>query len=248
MSDASVYRCPSCGAPADVKAAACAFCRAALHPVRCPWCFEWTDAAAKDCPRCGASAPAPAPGAQPLPCPSCRAPSLFARALGGALLSGCARCGGVWTDAASFKRLCEDRSTQAAYMGSGSALPPPVPSDPSRGGILYRPCPTCGELMNRFNFASCSGVILDVCKPHGVWFDADELKRIVAFIRGGGLDVAREKERQALELERKRLEQAAEDIQRPIPGSVMGPQIQIPTSIASARGLLDVLFGLGFGR
>lgn len=240
MSDAGVYRCPSCGAPADPKSTACAFCRAALHPVRCPWCFDWTDAAARDCPRCGASVPPPEEARGPLHCPSCRGPELFTRVLGGARLSGCAACGGVWADSASFKRLCEDRSTQAAYMGQGSALPAPTPSDPSQGGILYRPCPSCGELMNRFNFASCSGVILDVCKPHGVWFDPDELRRIVAFIRGGGLDVAREKERQAMEFERRRLEQAADDLQKPMTGFTP----PIPTSLASARGLLDFLLGL----
>lgn len=241
MSEADVYRCPSCGAPADPKTPVCAYCQAALHPVRCPWCFEWTDAGARGCPRCGASAPPPAPDARPLHCPSCRGSVLFTRALGGALLSGCAVCAGVWTDAVSFKRLCEDRETQAAYLGPGSAQVAPAPSDPSQTGIFYRPCPVCGELMNRFNFASCSGVILDACKPHGVWFDPDELRRIVAFISDGGLDVAREKERQALEFERRRLGQA--DGEAPPPMAGLGPPI--PASIASARGLLDILFGLG---
>ena len=51
---------------------------------------------------------------------------------------------------------------------------------------------------NRINFAKCSGVIVDVCKGHGTWFDRDELTRIVEFIRGGGLDAARAKERPLL--------------------------------------------------
>ena len=33
--------------------------------------------------------------------------------------------------------------------------------------------------MNRVQFANCSHVIVDVCKPHGTWFDRDELRRIV---------------------------------------------------------------------
>ena len=60
--------------------------------------------------------------------------------------------------------------------------------------------------MNRINFARCSNVIVDVCKGHGTWFDRDELREIVEFIRGGGLEVLRQKERHELEFERQQLE------------------------------------------
>ncbi|HEX9545464.1 MAG TPA: zf-TFIIB domain-containing protein, partial [Pyrinomonadaceae bacterium] len=66
-------------------------------------------------------------------------------------------------------------------------------------------CPHCGQLMNRVNFARCSGVIVDVCKGHGTWFDRDELSGIIQFIRGGGLDLARQKEKQEIESERQEL-------------------------------------------
>lgn len=49
--------------------------------------------------------------------------------------------------------------------------------------------------MNRSNFARSSGVIVDLCKLHGVWFDAEELPKIIDFIDGGGLARAREKEK-----------------------------------------------------
>ena len=94
--------------------------------------------------------------------------------------------------------------------------------------------------MNRFNFAGCSGVVLDSCKPHGVWFDPDELRRIAEFVRGGGLDLARGKERERMELERRRLTLAAEDAGR----SASSFQPRMPDSIASARGILDYLIGL----
>jgi Zn-finger nucleic acid-binding protein len=61
--------------------------------------------------------------------------------------------------------------------------------------------------MNRVNFARCSGVIVDVCKGHGTWFDRDELRRIVEFIRGGGLDASRAREKREIEEERQRLRQ-----------------------------------------
>jgi Zn-finger nucleic acid-binding protein len=147
----------------------------------------------------------------------------------------------VWADVESFQRLCADRATQAAYLGRGSPLPLPPQGDPSRVEIRYRPCPVCGELMNRFNFANCSGVILDACSPHGVWFDADELRRIVEFIRGGGLDVERERELRDLEFERARAESAGDYTQPPVTAFVSPGAARI----ASARGLLEHLMGLG---
>jgi Zn-finger nucleic acid-binding protein len=59
--------------------------------------------------------------------------------------------------------------------------------------------------MNRNNFASSSGVIVDICKRHGIWFDAEELPRIIEFIRKGGLDHQRRKEKLQLEEQRKML-------------------------------------------
>jgi hypothetical protein len=41
--------------------------------------------------------------------------------------------------------------------------------------------------MNRINYGAKSGVVLDVCQKDGAWFDADELARILAWIREGGL-------------------------------------------------------------
>src|SRR3569832_791108 len=125
-------------------------------------------------------------------------------------------------------------------MGKGTVAAAPQRSGPAREPVVYRPCPVCADLMNRFNFAGCSGVILDACKPHGVWFDVDELRRIVLFIRGGGLDVARDIERQSLEDERRRLEQAreADDVLgRYSPGFVPAP-----AHSTSAADLLARLF------
>ena len=36
-------------------------------------------------------------------------------------------------------------------------------------------------------FAGSSGVVLDVCGTHGLWFDAAELEATLSWIRGGGL-------------------------------------------------------------
>jgi hypothetical protein len=101
--------------------------------------------------------------------------------------------------------------------------------------------------MNRFNFAHLSGVIVDVCKGHGIWFDADELRRIVEFIRGGGLVRAREHERLELERERQRVQRPAHEPAGPLfPDSAMtGPGLQpidYGDVLSAARHLLKSLF------
>jgi Zn-finger nucleic acid-binding protein len=62
--------------------------------------------------------------------------------------------------------------------------------------------------MHRVNFARCSSVVVDVCKAHGTWFDKDELRRIVEFIRAGGFERARANEMAELERQRRELEAA----------------------------------------
>jgi Zn-finger nucleic acid-binding protein len=70
------------------------------------------------------------------------------------------------------------------------------------------PCPVCDKLMNRVNFAHCSHVVVDVCSQHGTWFDRDELRRIVEFIRAGGLESSRAKQIEELERRQRELRSA----------------------------------------
>jgi Zn-finger nucleic acid-binding protein len=52
----------------------------------------------------------------------------------------------------------------------------------------YVKCPRCRDVMNRKVFGKRSGVIVDVCRAHGTWFDAGELARALDFVRRGGLE------------------------------------------------------------
>jgi len=115
----------------------------------------------------------------------------------------CEKCAGVWLDVAAFEKICADREQQAAVLGGAS--PAPARALPPEESIRYAPCPQCGQLMNRINFAKCSGVVVDVCRGHGTWFDAQELSTIVQFIRGGGLEVARQREKTEIEFQRQQL-------------------------------------------
>ncbi len=62
------------------------------------------------------------------------------------------------------------------------------------GAIIYRKCPVCQGMMNRVNFGRTSGIIVDQCIDHGLYLDAGELQRILAWVRKGGR-LAEEKSR-----------------------------------------------------
>ena len=126
--------------------------------------------------------------------------------IGAETMRECERCDGLWVEVAAFERICVHREHQSAVLGGASLTPAHqlAPTD-DQNKIRYIPCPQCGQLMNRINFAHCSGVIVDVCKGHGTWFDRDELREIVEFIRGGGLEVSRQKEKHEIEFEREQL-------------------------------------------
>ena len=41
--------------------------------------------------------------------------------------------------------------------------------------------------MQRRNYATASGVVIDICKEHGIWFNIKELDAILKYIRSGQL-------------------------------------------------------------
>jgi Zn-finger nucleic acid-binding protein len=59
-------------------------------------------------------------------------------------------------------------------------------SNPAAQRVEYRRCPECDVQMLRRNFRRSSGVIVDECREHGAWLDADELEQIAGFILSGG--------------------------------------------------------------
>ena len=49
----------------------------------------------------------------------------------------------------------------------------------------YLKCPFCANPMNRKNWGRLSGIIVDVCGPHGIFVDAGELDKIRDFETSG---------------------------------------------------------------
>lgn len=165
----------------------------------------------KFCSHCGARADRGAEEtATHQRCPRCRV-DLNAIVVGQTNLRECPKCEGIWVDTATLEQICSDRERQSAVLGMAAPLPEPAEGDVEKN-IRYVPCPVCGALMNRVNFAHCSHVVVDVCAKHGTWFDKDELRRIIEFIRAGGLEQARQNQLAELEAKERalRVAQAAQ--------------------------------------
>jgi Zn-finger nucleic acid-binding protein len=161
--------------------------------------------------------------------------------IGSATVLECERCLGLWLDVSSFEKICADREQQSAVLGVALHASTNAAHETSK--VNYVPCPECSQLMNRMNFARCSGVIVDVCKKHGTWFDRDELSRIVEFIHGGGLNASRAKEKIEIAEQRAQLRQEQLAADRRSSGALRigDSDDHRLTGIASASGLLRFL-------
>jgi len=146
----------------------------------------------------------------------------------------CGRCAGLWLDNATFEQLvgrAEQLSTTLRGPTTGERRGP-GPAAPMPAGPAYRPCPRCGKLMNRQNYARRSNVVIDVCREHGAWFDAHELGRILDWVRSGGLEQARAQELEQLREERRRRDgQARADALAPLSGSAEDGHADMLTAV-----------------
>jgi Zn-finger nucleic acid-binding protein len=192
--DSASLHCPDCGAAVSSDATQCKYCNSLLQTVACPSCFGLMFVGSKFCPHCGAAAVVVAPGPDvPHPCPRCETETMKVVSLSGVQLEECPHCGGLWIGVEVFDRICSQK--EAAEAAIAVPLPPPVPVEYH---VRYLKCPQCAKLMNRYKFADRCGVVLDKCSLHGIWFDRDELRQIIEFIRAGGLDLARVREIETL--------------------------------------------------
>jgi len=195
MPDALAFKCSVCGAPAHGGDFSCRYCGAGIATVCCSRCFQMNMAHAQHCSGCGAELGLLVESAlQSSQCSDCHGSLEIIREPAGSLLN-CRKCGGQFVEHALLRSLLEAHEQTAQAFPDA---PYQRPSNANAQRVQYRPCSVCQRMMNRRNFGGASGVIVDVCAPHGVWFDAGELPQILAFVKSGGLvrERAREQERQ----------------------------------------------------
>ncbi len=208
-------RCSNCGGNVSAAERACTYCGAEVTLEEkglssiCPRCYARLTDRARFCMECGIPIQPQAlfALAEGSACPRCRA-GLQRRQLTDAEAIECRSCGGLWLTQDRFEALCETAESQDQTARELRLRPQPErpgEAQPPR----YLPCVACGELMNRRNYSGSSGVVIDVCKRHGVWLDHAEMEKVLAFVRGGGLDRSRQREIERLRDERLRKSDAA---------------------------------------
>jgi Zn-finger nucleic acid-binding protein len=194
--------------------------------------------------KCGALLPAAALVADGSGCcPDCHL-DLAAHAFGAVGYAECPRCSGLFLKREAFEAVTKDADTRAkvrlaeppADAAPASAAPPGKRASGAFPAVRYRPCPACRKLMNRSNYGGGSGIVLDACRDHGLWFDKGELAAIVDFLEKGGWDRIRAREREKLSEEVRSLENRRAFSRRRDAGLGLGPQPAGASGPSADRG------------
>ncbi len=200
-----VLHCPSCGASVDRHASHCEYCAAHLDfslkgkTKYCPHCYMEIPADSRFCTRCAKPVKLEVQEGAPLDnrlCPRCEV-KLLGKTVGEFPVMGCPECAGLFIHHETFEMMQDN--TQRVVEATGGEVRPVAEPETT---VHYLRCPVCRQIMNRKNFAGSSGVIIDICKTDGIWFDAGDLEGIMTFISRGGMVQARSKQLEAMKDEK----------------------------------------------
>ncbi len=106
-------------------------------------------------------------------CPRCAVP-LTAQQADRFLMHCCFQCGGLFLDGTTSKRVVDALDPKAIEASDHA-------SRHARTNVAtdaIAPCPVCAKALDRMPIPAAS-VTVDVCRDHGVWFDRDELHKVV---------------------------------------------------------------------
>ena len=115
-------------------------------------------------------------------CPVCGT-EMAVLELHGTEIDYCFSCGGIWLDSGELEELIGDEKKSLEIIQSFKDVT-------AVNKEKKRPCPICGKAMKKVEITlSENSIILDECqKKHGIWFDKDELYKIVSGTNAGGND------------------------------------------------------------
>jgi Zn-finger nucleic acid-binding protein len=165
-------------------------------------------------------------------CPRCDG-AMAEVVVGGVDLDECSACRGLFVGQAAIQHVIADPSYGDALL----AELPRAKTSPINSR-MYVKCPVCREVMNRKQFATGAGVVIDVCRRHGTFFDVGELPAIVEFVMAGGLAKAQQKD---LERLRDQARQAESDARAAAQQAAIARSYTYGRPMSSGYALVDLL-------
>jgi Zn-finger nucleic acid-binding protein len=163
--------CINCGAAIAAKSIVCKYCNT-RQDVDLKGIHQYTvekPEAERTCPRCN----------KPMQTIDLKIGDKF-------LIERCSDCLGMFFDPGELEALL-DKSVANVYHIDYSQLETlKIAKRHDDFPVTYIKCPVCQKLMNRINFGSQSGVIIDKCRQDGVWLDGGELRQLMEWTKAGG--------------------------------------------------------------
>ena len=152
--------------------------------MKCSKCNRRAFGSRDKCMYCGGSVEASNRVDAAIDCPGCGA-LMTKETMGKVTIDRCERCNGTWYDRSEMEHCLKAMNDE-----------PPTERREGRKGVTmytieqttptYRKCARCDQMMARKNYERFSGVIIDVCRAHGVYLDDGEFERIRTFLDTGG--------------------------------------------------------------
>lgn len=151
-----------------------------------------------------------------LHCPDCRCEleTLQLGAPGPLELDRCPTCLGLFLPRGALERLVAQEGRSALQIDHRLLQSLSETPQTSKTAWRYRPCPSCGTLMNRTLHGKRSGVVVDRCRDHGLWLDAGELRQLLEWARAGGALLDLERRQQEAQEQAQRQERERQQSQR----------------------------------
>ena len=124
------------------------------------------------------------------------------------LVERCDECLGFFFDPNELEALLEATVTNVFTINRSQLNSISTTMRAGDYAAYYIKCPVCSKIMNRVNFGTKSGVIVDRCKDHGVWLDGGELGHLFEWMKAGGKLLQQEREEQLRKSEEREEERA----------------------------------------
>lgn len=221
--------CINCGAPMPPNSIICPYCKTRndvdlkgihKHTVEKP-------ESDRICPRCD----------KPLQTINLKVGEKF-------LVERCTECLGLFFDPGELEALLDKSVSNVFYINYNQLENIKKVRRHQDYPVGYIKCPVCRKLMNRINFGSRSGVIVDKCRDHGIWVDGGELRQLMEWIKAGGQLLHHQVQREANRIDQQAEKRKKRQMAIPTSGNI--PYNDSPTSGYDRGGFGDgeELFGL----